>query len=585
MIRSMAMFCVVLLLGIGCSDSDNDTPDNSEQNQNNNDPSQNTGRDPDEALACLAALPVNTIEESEIEGDTHWTSGIYILKDSLTVTGGVLKVDPCSKIVISNNGILSIRDNGALSLSGTEDGPILITSSKSSPQAGDWNQIEFYPSGDSGNNKLDHVVIEYGGGGSYGAIWLEEGAQAAISNSVIRKSKDYGIVMEDGAHLKSFAKNSLINNELGPIKLYANSVDDLGEGTYKPNAADGIQVVNGYVTHDAIWRNLGTPYIAESGFVASVESGSAHVTLQAGIILKLGDNATIAIQRNGGLTIAGTEAEPVKITSAKSSPQAGDWKYIEFYKDSSRGFNKIDHGIIEFGGHGDYGSIWVQSEADLHIKNTTIQNSADFGLELENGAKLLEFTGNKLINNARGPIILGANAVDSLGVGTYQGNMVEGIQIREEAVTHDSTWLNLDAPYVAEKGFSAEVESGSAVVSLNPGTTLKLGAGAEVSINKHGGLTLNGTAENHVKITSAKSAPLAGDWNQINIYSGSNGAKNVFDYTDISYGGGGDYGQLWVDSHASIVLNNTTFSNGKECDVDKEDEANVAGGSLFTICN
>ena len=302
------------------------------------------------SVVCIYPKSV-TITVSSITAATHWESGVYTLQSSLTVSGGVLQVDACTKIIMPIGGTISVRDNGALSLSGA-NGQITITSAKTSPLPGDWNYVEFYATGDSANNKLENVVVEYGGGGSYGAIYVDSGARVAISNSIVRSSEDFGIEVPNGGHLASFIGNTLVNNALGPIKLGANSVDDLGTGTYTPNTVQGISVVSEAVAHDATWLDLGVPYVAENGFSVTTATGTAHLTISAGAILKLGTGSTLVVRDNGGLTLAGTAAKPITLTSAKSAPAAGDWGYIDIYASSSAGFNAIDHAVIEYGGGG-----------------------------------------------------------------------------------------------------------------------------------------------------------------------------------------------------------------------------------------
>jgi hypothetical protein len=593
--RSTLALSISMLLAGGCDPSSNSKKDagagtgndagTSLSNDGGQTPDGGQNSDGGSGGTCSYPNQPHTIDQSTLTGGAHWTSGIYTLQTSLTITSGVLEVDPCTKIIMPQNGRITVRDNGALSLSGTENGPILVTSSKSSPQRGDWSYIEFYSSSDNGMNKLENVVVEYGGSGGYGALWLGSDAQVAVSKSIIRESKDFGIQLVEGAHLKAFTGNTLTANTKGPIELGADSVDDLGLGTYTPNTVEGIQILSEAVAHDATWLKLDAPYIAKDGFSASVDSGSAHLTVASGVVLKLGAGTNISVRTNGGLTLAGTEAAPITITSAKGSPAAGDWGYIELYADSSRGFNRIDHAVIEYGGGSGYGAIWVAAAADLHMKDSTIQSSAHLGLQLVNGAKLLDFTGNKLINNAKGPVQLGANAVDSLGMGTYSPNTVEGIQISAESVAHDATWLKLDAPYVAQSGFTIAVDSGSAVLSLEPGVALLVGPDATITVRNHGALTLNGTATNKVRITSAKASPAAGDWNEIDIYSDSQGSKNAFHYAEISYGGySGKYGQVWLDSNASVTLDNVTFTNGKICDVDVNGAAVTATNTTYITC-
>src|SRR5690606_30747474 len=90
----------------------------------------------------------------------------------------------------------------------------------------------------------------------------------------------------------------------------------------------------------------------------------------------------------------------------------------------------------------------------------------------------------------------------------------------------------------------------------------------------NGAFRLDGTADNPVKIRSAKPAPAAGDWVEIDIYDDSVGPENVFTYAEIAHGGGASYGQVYVAPNAGITLDHVTFSDaGEGCDV-------YAGGTV-----
>jgi hypothetical protein len=522
-----------------------------------------------------------------INADTTWAAAIYELQSSLTVTTGTLTVEPCTTIKMPDGGNIYVQSNGALHFVGTNDMPIKITSSKSSPTAGDWDQIEFYDSANNGANRFEYVIVEYGGGSSYGSIWVDTGASLAMTRSTVRYSADVGIDMDNGAELKIFTENSLINNAQGPISIGANSVDDLGQGTYSPNTVEGITVNSETVDHPSVWLAHDAPYLVPNGFTATTSTGSAHLTINAGAVLKMGAGAGINIEENAGLTLDGTASSPVTVTSDKGTPAPGDWNEIEIHDDSSDGFNVFTYAVIENGGGSSYGAIWLESGASLAMTNSTVRYSNDVGIDAENGAELRDFTGNTLTNNASGPIEIGANSVDDLGDGTYTPNTVEGIIVRSETIDEPSQWLALDAPYVANDGFTASTPTGSARLTINAGATLKIGDGAGINIEQNAGLTLNGTTDKHITITCSKPACAAGDWDEIELHDDSTAAHNHFTYVDIIYGGGDDWGQLYLESGASVTLENTTFSNPQTagCDIDNNSRTiNTSGTNVYDIC-
>jgi hypothetical protein len=226
----------------------------------------------------------------------------------------------------------------------------------------------------------------------------------------------------------------------------------------------------------------------------------------------------------------------------------------------------------------------------MSMVDSTISNSAHVGLEVEKGAVLPLFERNTLTGNAAGPVKLGANAVASLGPGSYGGNGFPGIQVVQETVTPPAVeWRNLEVPYIAEAGFSL-----AAPLNLQSGVELRLGKGALLNVEKGGGLRLSGTKDLPVTITSSQTAVSATDcWRRIVIKAGSLNDENVFQYSTITSGGNKDQstthlGQLQVQNGAALTLDNVTFTHLPEivCDVRQETGATItkAGINTYVPC-
>jgi hypothetical protein len=375
------------------------------------------------------------------------------------------------------------------------------------------------------------------------------------------------MVMESGVDLRNFSNNTLTGNAKGAIKLGPTDAGELLEGTYSPNAVEGIVLDSGTVDAAQTWLAHDAPYIAPGGFDVRTENGSAGLTLAAGVTVKLGDAALVRVQDNGGLTAIGTESEPITFTSAKSSGSPGDWQQIEIYSASADELNVFDHVIVEHGGGAIYGQVWVQGEASLAMRNSTVRDGSDVGVFVQETGELREFMGNTLTGNAKGAVSTGANEADQLLAGTYGPNGVEGVLINGGYLDHDATWLNLGVPWLINGGFVILVDAGSALLEVEAGSVLRVSEDAVISVRDNGGLRLSGTADKPVKVTSGKPAPAPGDWGQIEIFESSVGPENVFTYAEISYGGASIYGQLWVQAQAEIALDHVTFTGGKDCDV------------------
>jgi hypothetical protein len=81
---------------------------------------------------------------------------------------------------------------GALIAQGTADNPITFTSSQTTPAAGDWKGIRFYNTTDDDISELKYCVVEYGGSGNQGLVYLYN-AKPPISYSTFRHSAHAGI--------------------------------------------------------------------------------------------------------------------------------------------------------------------------------------------------------------------------------------------------------------------------------------------------------------------------------------------------------------------------------------------------------
>jgi hypothetical protein len=515
-------------------------------------------------------------------GDETWALGTHVVDGGLWIEGHV-EVAACARIEMSDAARITVGDGGSLAMRGEAGSPIRVTSAKSSPAAGDWERIELRASSVGPENVLSNVVVEYGGASWYGMIYVEDGASLSMSDSIARHSAGFGMVVS-GGELRDFTGNAIVDNASGAIEISPDHVGDLGVGTYAPNDDDGIVITSGAVEHDQVWLAHDAPYVAPSGFQVRAAAGSAHLTVQAGAELRMGDAASIFVEENGGLTLAGTADAPISVRSAKSAGSAGDWNEIRIEPDSVDSLNDFDHVVIEHGGGSWYGMVYVQDGASLAMTSCTARESLNTGVMADDGAELRDFTGNVLTDNVAGPIMVSAESVDALGPGTYGPNTVEGVLVSGGTVDHDATWLELGVPYVASGGFTVAAETGSANLAVSAGTSVLLGDGGVIRVGTNGSLALEGTADAPIVVDSAKSSPAAGDWNEIRIEDGSIGPNNVFRHTSIAHGGGSWYGMLWVQDGAELTLDTVTFAApGDGCDVDRDGTIN-ATSSTYVEC-
>jgi hypothetical protein len=307
----------------------------------------------------------------------------------------------CSSVTIDNGTTLTITEgaiikfdldkslivNWTLLVLGTEVNPVYFTSYRddtvgddtngdgfaTQPIRGDWDRIEFT---DTSNDAslIEHAVIRYAGapgGLYYGAIRLFD-ASPLIQNTEITQNSYCAIE----ANLHSF-----------PI-LSGNDIHD--------NDANGICIKSGTLDIDATWDITDTTYFLRNTVTIAIDK---TLTIAPGVIIKMDYQGSLII--NGGLSVQGTNADPIYFTSYKddmvggdtngdgwSTGLPGDWRRIEFGDNSDDANSIINHAIIRYAGRDGYGAVTLMQAAPTIIY--TILSDNDFaGLRASTSAPSL----------------------------------------------------------------------------------------------------------------------------------------------------------------------------------------------------
>ncbi len=189
-----------------------------------------------------------------------------------------------------------------------------------------------------------------------------------------------------------------------PIRMLAGALSTLPTISLEDNAADEVEIYAGGSFFSETIRARGVPYRVSGRFrVGPPADGTATLTIEAGVTLRFsedrgdsGISVGVSEKRPGILQIRGTAAAPVRLTSAKAVPAAGDWRNIYFSYTPGTS-SKIEHAIIEYAGAPSgaqgYGCGPAENDASVlilsgrpdaaFIQNTTFQNGGgDTGLLL-----------------------------------------------------------------------------------------------------------------------------------------------------------------------------------------------------------
>ena len=287
---------------------------------------------------------------------------------------------------------------------------------------------------------------------------------------------------------------------------------------------------------------------------------NGNVTIAAGTTLLMQPDSSIDISDGGSLTIAGTEAAKVTITSSKSSPAPGDWKFIDF-EESADGSSSIQWTVIKYGGSdSDSAALIVEDGAQLSLGNSAVQYSASFGLQLNGSSVLTNSPNNSYTQNALGAVNADPDSAGQLTTGTYGPNTVQGVWVNSGTLSDNANWLDLGVPYIVSN-LTVSKSVGTAILTLSPNVTVWMQPDTTWTIHGNGALNAVGTASQPITITSSKSSPAPGDWVYIDIYGDSLAAYNHLEYTQISYGGSdSSYGAVIIEDGASALVQHSTIS-------------------------
>jgi hypothetical protein len=480
--------------------------------------------------------------------------------------GATLTLEP--GVVIEFGSGLGMTVNGALSAVGTAELPIRFSGAQGTP--GYWDGISF---GDSDNlaNVLDHVIVENAGkrttgysGNLAGSVAVES-SRVQIKNSIIRNGSGVGLTLY-GPTLDAFVGNTITQNALGAVSLYASSLGSLAGSSpnaFVGNTIDEVIVTGATVTTAQTWPALDVPYLMNG--TATI---NADVTVQAGAKFRMAKGAYIHVEgATGSLNAKGAAGK--EILFAGDQATRGYWDGIHF-EASDNVKNLLDYVIIEHAGTATTGystdlpgSLVVESSR-AQLKNTIVRLGSGVGLTLRS-VTIDAFAGNTFTQHTQGAASLFAN-LDIAVLGgappsSFAGNDVNYVLVNGNTVNAAQTWPALDVPYLIRSDVTV-----GAPLTIAPGATLVFKQDTYLNVNSTGSLTAQGQAATGKQITFTGELPQAGSWGGL-WFSSTKLPGNILDYVAVSYGGGRSTGSssrfpgdIYVYG-GQLTVTNSTITN------------------------
>ncbi len=287
------------------------------------------------------------------------------VKEPLTIEAGTV-------LNMKNDSAIQVYDSGAIITQGTAVAPVIFDSEKSTPEAGDWSGFEIQATS-SNQNSFQYTYIK-NVGNYYGALWLEEGSEISISNTVFENVKENAITMSGVIKVKSFENNSFKNVEKHPIVTHANNVKDLRPIIHENLGKERVLIDGGDVTNTGTWLNLALPYELKT-----IHITESTLTVEEGVEIQMAPESSVRIFDNGALILNGTTENRVTVKSSKSAPAVGDWCNFEISASASNNSAFKNADIMHGAGCG-YGYIWLEDGATIELENVTFgesQNSCE----------------------------------------------------------------------------------------------------------------------------------------------------------------------------------------------------------------
>ncbi|MEM2440329.1 MAG: PKD domain-containing protein [Candidatus Bathyarchaeia archaeon] len=168
-------------------------------------------------------------------------------------------------------------------------------------------------------------------------------------------------------------------------------------GTIFPTAK--ATYVEGPISVDTVWTLAESPFIVAQN--VTIRRG-VTLTIEPGVEVRFG-GGPFTIIVNGTLVARGTEEKPIRFTSNKESPEAGDWATI-YFNGTGQSPSILENCIIEYGVDG----VMVK-DGVLTVQKSIIQFNAMSGITILGGSVTVRQT--TMQDNKDGVVILGGNTV------------------------------------------------------------------------------------------------------------------------------------------------------------------------------
>lgn len=270
---------------------------------------------------------------------------------------------------------------------------------------------------------------------------------------------------------------------------------------------------------------------------------NADLIIEPGVEIVMCPSARLYIEQNGSLYAVGTSSSPIVFRGKNAAP--GYWDLIRI--NSNDPDNKLKYVTISDGGGYSYyrnASIYVTKKytGQLTLQNSVIRNSKGYGIEVENGASIPNFSSNTFSNNGNAPVRIPFSLIGTLDDSSNygDGNYENYIYVSGSDMNQAQTVDKINVPYYIEGKGTINDD-----LKLNPGVQILMGPKASIYCESTGSFNAVGTSSDSIYIKGKVNS--VGYWDL--ILMNSNNPLNKFSHVRISNGG-----QYSYYKHSSIYV-------------------------------
>ncbi len=295
--------------------------------------------------------------------------------------------------------------------------------------------------------------------------------------------------------------------------------------------------------------------------VSCVANVTANIVVKPGVVIEFEDDAGLNIS-TGSLKAEGTESKKVVFTGV--TKVKGSWRGIFI---TSKSVNNIfNNAVISYGGgnsfnsNNDRGNL-ICYNGKVTVTNTEISMGKEHGFNCMYGSgDIVEFTGNKISGNDKYPV----SSLTKFGFrfdnsNDFSGNGLDYIFLKGNIfLGEDHTWQSINVPYLIDGKLRI---GNNESLTLEAGSVLLFENGSSIGVEDGGYLASAGEENKMVTLSGLTEQP--GSW--LGIINFSDDSRNVINYTEIAYAGGGahnsngDLGTIVVWANASQTVTNSVL--------------------------